>query len=1290
MQGAGKINGAGRTNRSTTVDGSTITNATTSYANKLFVGSGLWPSAPVGSGVPQRSSFAASTLRDRGWIKGIFYGLNYSDLNNDVPDEIQTQYIDKYVEMYPTTYGASFDYWGVYNNDSFLRTTKPQSLPFNSRRVYYEKNTFSSDTPINNSEGAWTSWWYEFSENGDNSPGAFSDLTIADDIGDETEDGSFSDPEPLWNQMRSAKEAAAHSYMPMLWVAPWQHFYTEAVSIDGSRSARKSGAAPTQGAYGTWVEQVLTFIPMDTPYRDYVGNFGLLGNENNNYSSRKVGAQTISLNLPIAASFTRKTFDGYYNGDKTVSQLLTSFYIKKGDEDSNTIKNSYMMTLEGGKYADLMAILPTFVKEKFVEEFEEWCDGIWKTKYLSVIDPVNFGWEVSPSSTNVPAPLAPYLEQGEHSYAEIDLLGKSYRAKPFNGIAKWPLSDIIGTYMGDEWTDSAESAIGFNHYCSLIALDKGNSENGKNGTIAELEKSLISEYYYAMISTPRLFGLDHPNGDYGGYNSDGSDYQYWDATSRPAYSNNAFYANKKLAKVYLDAFQEEWKEYYQTKFSQLTDEEGQNDNGSILEDDDIKLSLYRSFKSIVDKWISSTRRAKTGEKKLFFNITQNENDAAFDKSTTPLAGHFSYVNRVMGEIGNKAVLDVIKLDQIPENPKKSFYHTISDLLGENKFDFFPLPSFTNFTNNNRDKDINKTAREMFEPYTGTIVKASGPQFICMYVGGTSRMVDLRTKGGNCKIDQEDLSFNDDGFEISDETDGQRPPEYAKPMSEEPLAPFNPQYNYKDPTRIEGNGFTAFRVAYGIENQNMFKNIELDQTEFSETNESLMVIDRLAKGGDPADRTQKGNNLHNVYLTRGYTAKVESLGNMTIQPLQYFELTNIPMFYGTYLITEVSHNIKPNHITTNFKGTRQPIATVPVVEDVATAMNQSLQKIDPSGKKRNALNGGFDAGGGPGDGCYNPNSTNNTITNNVPNNVVEGIPFIDVGKDDPSKYYNHAWKVCDKCDRNKPGQLNKSYKKDGTVKETWWVAYNQPTSNLDPNKVEYIGLHWTGGYSKVKDSGTLKFRGLHYTFEIDKDGTLYQVSDLNKIAYHGGNMNSYSIGISYVGGTEDNKSGSVYVRTINDWNQEDLNLNGRDTYKAKKQFASIVDACTLAVKKYPNIKYITSHHFWSGSKSDVGNKFPYDILIAELKKRGINLTVKYSGDAPGKVKWTGKQQETVSGTISDLSYDRDAIQQETDGNEPEDDNNNVATNNNSTLGTAVAGNINRPKNVNEALQSAGQI
>jgi hypothetical protein len=47
---------------------------------------------------------------------------------------------------------------------------------------------------------------------------------------------------------------------------------------------------------------------------------------------------------------------------------------------------------------------------------------------------------------------------------------------------------------------------------------------------------------------------------------------------------------------------------------------------------------------------------------------------------------------------------------------------------------------------------------------------------------------------------------------------------------------------------------------------------------------------------------------------------------------YFYLKNIPMFRGSYWITEVSHSIKDNNITTTFKGTRIPRTALPDPED----------------------------------------------------------------------------------------------------------------------------------------------------------------------------------------------------------------------------------------------------------------------------------------------------------------------------------------------------------------------
>jgi hypothetical protein len=52
----------------------------------------------------------------------------------------------------------------------------------------------------------------------------------------------------------------------------------------------------------------------------------------------------------------------------------------------------------------------------------------------------------------------------------------------------------------------------------------------------------------------------------------------------------------------------------------------------------------------------------------------------------------------------------------------------------------------------------------------------------------------------------------------------------------------------------------------------------------------------------------------------------------IQPTMFFYLKNIPMFKGTYWITEVAHSIRNNNITTTFKGSRMPYTALPDLKD----------------------------------------------------------------------------------------------------------------------------------------------------------------------------------------------------------------------------------------------------------------------------------------------------------------------------------------------------------------------
>ena len=52
---------------------------------------------------------------------------------------------------------------------------------------------------------------------------------------------------------------------------------------------------------------------------------------------------------------------------------------------------------------------------------------------------------------------------------------------------------------------------------------------------------------------------------------------------------------------------------------------------------------------------------------------------------------------------------------------------------------------------------------------------------------------------------------------------------------------------------------------------------------------------------------------------------------------------------------------------------------------------------------------------------------------------------------------------------------------------------------------------------------------------------------------------------------------------------------------------MVNAVVLAKKEYPNITWITSHHWGKASKSDVGDKFPWDKFLAAVKAKSGGWT-----------------------------------------------------------------------------------
>lgn len=340
----------------------------------------------------------------------------------------------------------------------------------------------------------------------------------------------------------------------------------------------------------------------------------------------------------------------------------------------------------------------------------------------------------------------------------------------------------------------------------------------------------------------------------------------------------------------------------------------------------IKLEIYRTLKKIYDKWIAGVGGGPRPYNNVLFQCcargtneslrltgdTEMNKKLGGDGKSLNLIDSFRFVDRAFRDIGDDFYINpLIVTSQLFDSSDISAYDMFGRILTDNNFDFIALPNFINF---NDPKELSS----VFEPlpyYLANKITATGPSFVCVYVGQTST-----------KLDFGDTSpYPNDGFDITE--DGTQLPE-----------------DFKDNKKDWEDFASAFVVNYGHQNQNIFKDIKLDQSEFNETAESLQITDAISNQLSKSSQSFVGQNLYNVYSVRSYKVEIEMMGDAMIQPMMYFQLNNIPMFHGAYLITKVNHSIKPNTMTTVFTGTRIKLGKTPLI-DAATLFSSILAGND---------------------------------------------------------------------------------------------------------------------------------------------------------------------------------------------------------------------------------------------------------------------------------------------------------------------------------------------------------
>lgn len=414
--------------------------------------------------------------------------------------------------------------------------------------------------------------------------------------------------------------------------------------------------------------------------------------------------------------------------------------------------------------------------------------------------------------------------------------------------------------------------------------------------------------------------------------------------------------------------------------------------------------------------------------------------------------------------------------------------------------------------------------------------------------------------------------------------------------------------FKD--NIENFSVNAFPVAFGDPTNKIIKSIIVGTDDNKVTAESIVNLQRIVDNEDSNRTVTTDCSLLSVFEGRSYKAKLSTLGNAQISPMQFFFLKNHAIFTGLYQIMKVDHNITPNDMTTEFEGIKMRYASagyggvLPITLDdyrkaVTIVKNAPLESEGELGGdvavERASLGESINEDGSISDGTTSPNQ--GIIINQGSPVVQDGIQFIDLGA---GNYLNHQW----------AGPLKGAGKPPG--------PRAGQTANFPTGTVDSIVIHWTGGwrYSGPKFT-TLKGNGLHYHIMIAQNGEVYQISDLKKYAWHaGGSANYSSIGISFVGGiinTGRKVNGKnvvdAYQRTLEEWNSTEYKARGNDTvYNPKQQFAGIIQACILAKRAHPSIKFITGHHWVTTGKGDPGDSFPWEILLGKLRQADSSFNV----------------------------------------------------------------------------------
>ena len=326
---------------------------------------------------------------------------------------------------------------------------------------------------------------------------------------------------------------------------------------------------------------------------------------------------------------------------------------------------------------------------------------------------------------------------------------------------------------------------------------------------------------------------------------------------------------------------------------------------SVITGDQSKVENYEVFKALNDKWI-----------------------AGGDYTTKTLFEDFLFLDRASRNIGDKILIDIFALKKVFNteslNQAMSVFTFVSGILIRNNFTVMPLPSYVNFYNVQEidGTEITKPegslefANNLWGTFLNVDYRKSSSKFVCFFVGKPSQYPNLPKKNSK---------YRNDAFEM-------------RRASGNPLLS---QLPFTQRDRALSNRCVGFNVDVGTRNQNIFYSLTVSQDNGNATSESINIQIDMSNQATGRSVATQNTGLYNYYKNRSYKATVTCLGNALLQPTMYFNLRHVPMFEGSYMITDVNHSIQPGSFQTTFDGVRQGFFELPTIDSLLQSINQNL-------------------------------------------------------------------------------------------------------------------------------------------------------------------------------------------------------------------------------------------------------------------------------------------------------------------------------------------------------------